>query len=306
MRKCLKMKIDRLVVGTLEENCYIVSKDNNCIIIDPGDQFNKIKNFINYNKFNVVAIFVTHYHFDHIGALDECKKEYDYISSKQPEIPYSNIWVAKILADKIPEGSYLHLSIFNSLRSWNFIKIPKTVYTICNVGGFGIDGPMSTVIGATLAHPGTLHFLIIGDLAFFYDLNSLGNRHVNSNLRILLINNGRGTEFRKKDHACAVFGDDADAFMAAAGHFGCQSKTLVRDYVQNLGFDYIQASSKEEFTNHYEDFVRMQKTNKPMVFEVFTDYHDETVAVNAYRHILEDRIADLKNQVKHKIKSILS
>ncbi len=71
------MKIDRLVVGTLEENCYIVSKDNNCIIIDPGDQFNKIKNFINYNKFNVVAIFVTHYHFDHIGALDECKKEYD-------------------------------------------------------------------------------------------------------------------------------------------------------------------------------------------------------------------------------------
>ncbi|ADY37983.1 2-succinyl-5-enolpyruvyl-6-hydroxy-3-cyclohexene -1-carboxylic-acidsynthase [Phocaeicola salanitronis DSM 18170] len=238
--------------------------------------------------------------------FNECKEEYEYIYGKQPEIPYSNIWVAKMLCDKIPEGSYLHLSIFNSLRSWNFIKITKPVYTICNVGGFGIDGPMSTAIGATLAHPDILHFLIIGDLAFFYDLNSLGNRHVNSNLRILLINNGRGTEFRKKDHACAVFGDDADAFMAAAGHFGCQSKTLVRDYVQNLGFDYMQASSKEEFLNLYKGFTSLQKTDKPIVFEAFTDYRDETTAVDAYRHIVKDSITDLTNKVKHKLKSILS
>ena len=210
------------------------------------------------------------------------------------------------MADKIPEGSYLHLSIFNSLRSWNFIKIPNRVYTICNVGGFGIDGSMSTIIGAALSHPDALHFLVIGDLAFFYDLNSLGNRHVNSNLRILLINNGRGTEFRKKDHACAIFGDDADTFMAAAGHFGNQSKTLVKDYVLNLGFDYMQASSKEEFLSLYNDFVTLQKTSKPIVFEIFTDYHEEVTAVDAYRHIVKDSVIDLKNKVKHKIKSILS
>lgn len=31
------MKIDRVIVGSYLENCYIVSQDNNCIIVDPGD-----------------------------------------------------------------------------------------------------------------------------------------------------------------------------------------------------------------------------------------------------------------------------
>ncbi len=71
------MKIDKIIVGKLECNCYIVIKDKNCIIIDPGDEFNKIDKYIKSNNLKVVAIFITHYHFDHIGALDECKKNYN-------------------------------------------------------------------------------------------------------------------------------------------------------------------------------------------------------------------------------------
>lgn len=68
------MNIKRVIVGSLEENCYIVEKNNKCIIIDPGDEAGKI---ISNITCEVVGILITHYHFDHIGALDELKEKYN-------------------------------------------------------------------------------------------------------------------------------------------------------------------------------------------------------------------------------------
>ena len=68
------MNVKRVVVGILEENCYIVESNNKCIIIDPGDEVDKIVS--NIDK-EVVGILITHYHFDHIGALDELKSKYN-------------------------------------------------------------------------------------------------------------------------------------------------------------------------------------------------------------------------------------
>ncbi len=67
------MKIDKIVVGPLQENCYILTKNNKVIIIDPGDEYSKIKEKINGE---VIAILITHSHFDHVGALEELHKEY--------------------------------------------------------------------------------------------------------------------------------------------------------------------------------------------------------------------------------------
>lgn len=62
------MKVNRVVVGDLQTNCYILSINNKCLVIDPGDEYNKIKETIGNNE--VVGVIVTHYHFDHIGALN--------------------------------------------------------------------------------------------------------------------------------------------------------------------------------------------------------------------------------------------
>ena len=114
--------------------------------------------------------------------LEECKATYDAVYADIPDdIPFSNIWIAKQLSKIIPDNSVMHFGILNSLRSWNFFELPLSVNSYCNVGGFGIDGPLSTVIGGALAAPERLHFLVVGDLAFFYDINSLGNRHLPSN-----------------------------------------------------------------------------------------------------------------------------
>ena len=62
------MKIERVIVGDLETNCYILSIDGKCIVIDPGDEYEKIKNKIGDKE--VVGVIITHSHFDHIGALN--------------------------------------------------------------------------------------------------------------------------------------------------------------------------------------------------------------------------------------------
>jgi len=68
------LKIEILVVGELQENCYIVTKNGKTLIVDPGDEAKRI--IVACKDKNVVEILVTHYHFDHIGALEDVKKEF--------------------------------------------------------------------------------------------------------------------------------------------------------------------------------------------------------------------------------------
>ena len=234
--------------------------------------------------------------------LNDCKAEYQECLSAFPEIEFGNIFVAKHLSSRIPKDSVIHFGIFNSLRSWNFFELDSSIQSSCNVGGFGIDGAVSTLIGASLANPKKLHFLTVGDLAFFYDLNSLGNRHIGNNVRILLVNNGRGIEFRKKDHPGYAFGESADLYIAAGGHFGNMSQSLVKSFVENLGFEYITASNKDEFETMSARFVTEELTDKPMVFEVFPETDNEINNLDAVRHIKESNIP-LMEQITAKAKS---
>lgn len=68
------MNIKCIEVGYLQTNCYIVEKNSDVLIIDPGDEADKI--ISNIGDFNVKAILITHYHFDHIGALEILRDKY--------------------------------------------------------------------------------------------------------------------------------------------------------------------------------------------------------------------------------------
>ena len=240
-----------------------------------------------------------------LTSLNAWKYEYDQIYKMIPELPFSNIWMAKNTAGLLPPNSILHLGILNSLRAWNFFEIPESIEVRCNTGGFGIDGILSTAIGEALGIPNKIVFCIIGDLAFFYDLNSLGNRHISNNIRILLVNNGRGTEFRNYNHPGAQFGEDADAFVAAAEHYGAKSKKLVKHYTTDLGFEYLTASNKEEYQAQLNRFLVPELTNKPMVFEVFTDWQDESNALKKIRNTMIDPDIVKKESMKNTVKSII-
>ena len=71
------MKIKKLIVGSLEENCYIIEKNGKILIVDPGDEYNLISKYIDGNQ--VVGVLITHNHYDHIGALKDVLRNYNLI-----------------------------------------------------------------------------------------------------------------------------------------------------------------------------------------------------------------------------------
>ena len=70
----MEMTTDVVVVGSYETNCYLLRKNGKVLIVDPGDDFQHIKDKIGLDQ--VVGILITHHHFDHVGALEECVNTY--------------------------------------------------------------------------------------------------------------------------------------------------------------------------------------------------------------------------------------
>lgn len=228
-----------------------------------------------------------------------CANELNRISSRIPELPFSNIWVAEKLSKMLPNNSVLHLGILNSLRSFNFFETDSSICVYCNTGGFGIDGCISTLVGAALASPEKMFFGIVGDLAMFYDLNVLGNKHLSSNIRILVINNGIGQEFKNPGHRAAQFGNDTDCFIAAAGHFGNRSNTLLKGICQSLGVEYLAANNKNETLEALEKFTGSDRADKPVLLEVFTSTAEETEALRIISAIESNPTGEAKQFVKN-------
>lgn len=263
-----------------------------------------------YKKLNKVFEMTEKFFFQKYAIQkDKVKKTYytsfknyiENINAQLPEVPFSNIWTASKLSKIMPKNSVIHFGILNSLRSWNFFEIDSSIKTTCNVGGFGIDGNMSSLIGASLLNPQKLYFLILGDLSFFYDMNSLGNIHVSNNVRFLMVNNGKGTEFKHYNCPAGPLEDKADKFVSATGHYGNKSAVLVKNYVESLGFTYLSASNKEEFTSCYESFANPKITDKPIVFEIFTDSKDESDALRNMISIKQSNSGQIKKMAKQVI-----
>lgn len=235
-----------------------------------------------------------------IPTLESWRKATHSLTESFPELPFSNAWLAHETISKLPEDSILHLGIYNSLRNWSFYNVPDGVFAYSNTGGFGIDGGVSSLVGASLSND-KLHFGVFGDLAFFYDMNVLGNRHVGSNVRILLINNGIGTEFKNPDNRAYKLDGLANGYIAAQGHYGNKSHLLVKHYAEDLGFQYISASSKEEYLKNVDYFTNPDHLNKSLIFEVFTDTVLETEALDILYHLKVSK----KLYAKEKVKSII-
>ncbi len=210
-------------------------------------------------------------------------------------LPFSNASIAQFLCDKIPHNSIMQFSILNSLRIWNFFPLHSSIECYSNVAAFGIDGGMSTLIGQSIVTD-ELAFMIIGDLAFLYDINSISIRHIKSNLRIIIINNNGGIEFKySKKH-----NEKINCYIAAGNHYKDAS-----GWAKTCGFEYIPVHSFEEFKNHSEKLVI--KSNKPIIMEAFVNELDE---VDAYEILLNNNrlmtaASSLKGEVKTAIRGII-
>ena len=73
------MKISRLTVGPFEENCYLVVDESSqrAALVDPGDEASRIIRMVRESGATLDAIWLTHAHIDHIGAVAAVKREWD-------------------------------------------------------------------------------------------------------------------------------------------------------------------------------------------------------------------------------------
>lgn len=68
------MKLETVIVSPLQVNCYVITEGDHVIVIDPGDNVDKISKAIRVNN-PKVTILLTHAHIDHMsGALDLSEK----------------------------------------------------------------------------------------------------------------------------------------------------------------------------------------------------------------------------------------
>ena len=189
------------------------------------------------------------------------KEMKQYVDSvAYPDFPYSHVYAIKEVVEKIPSDSILHLSINDSIRIANFFKLNPNIKTYANIGTHGIDGCLSSFLGqaAAVDKPS---FLVIGDLAFFYDMNALRLRHIGNNVHILLINNEGGSEF----YFNHMWKNNASDLHTTARHH-----TKAEGWVRSNNFIYLSAHDKESLGAALQEFMR-DDLDAPVFLEVFTE-----------------------------------
>ncbi|WP_096153419.1 MBL fold metallo-hydrolase [Bacillus sp. FJAT-45066] len=72
------MQYIQIPLGPLQTNAYLLINENkDCVIFDPGSEGEAFNHYLAQNKLNPIAILLTHAHFDHIGAVEEVRKNWN-------------------------------------------------------------------------------------------------------------------------------------------------------------------------------------------------------------------------------------
>lgn len=215
-----------------------------------------------------------------------------------PEFPYSNMYAVQKVMENMPAGANFNIANSTTIRIAQYFDLDESIQVYCNRGVNGIDGCASTFVGQAAASPEVLNFLIIGDLTFFYDMNSIWNRYVGNNIRIML-NNNEGAALFHFNQGTANYPTLNE--NVAAEHFA-----TAKGWVESQGFQYISAKNKEEFEHVLPKFLSSE-SDRPIFFEVFTHKDsDSKVQHDFYDSItLKDTATATKDSAKRVIKSIL-
>ena len=129
------------------------------------------------------------------------------------------------------------------------------------------------------------------------DMNALGIRHIRNNLRVLLVNNNGGAEFKMGNLETKT---DVSSFISAAGHY----KTA-KGWSETNGFKYLCAKDKDEFLAVVDEFL--EGSEKPILLEIFTEASNERKANGLIRtaNFEGTKAENVKNSIKKVLKQTL-
>lgn len=234
------------------------------------------------------------------NAADDQKNDQEYYhlvktfseTVKYPEFDFSSTYAIQQVVTQIPAKSILHMAINNSIRISNFFEINPEVRSYANIGTYGIDGSLSSLIGQSTATE-ELCFMIIGDLSFFYDMNCLRIKHIGNNVRILLLNNEGGGEFYYNG---SWFNNSSDLHTTARHH------TKAEGWVKENNFIYLHAHDKASFDEAMKTFMR-RDLDKSVFLEVFSEMKKDSDVIYDFYNL--SRPIVMSDEVKKKFKGMV-
>ncbi|TNE78366.1 MAG: 2-succinyl-5-enolpyruvyl-6-hydroxy-3-cyclohexene-1-carboxylic-acid synthase [Bacteroidetes bacterium] len=187
--------------------------------------------------------------------------------------PYGEFTATRSFLNTLEDNSVLHVANSMPVRYASFSRArAERVY--CNRGTSGIDGCVSTAVGMAASDTKT-HFLLIGDVAFFYDSNALWNHIAKSNLKIVLQNNGGGGIFRLIDGPAKQ--PELELVFETAHSRNAEALCA------NLGCAYIRAENEEELES---GLASLHAQEGPVVMEVFTNKLENQSFFNQYKQYI--------------------
>ena len=192
-------------------------------------------------------------------------------------LPYSQLSLLQLLIAKLPKDSVLHLANSSTVRYAAYFALPPRVRVVANRGVNGIEGSLSSAVGAALADPTRLHFICIGDLSFFYDLNALWTRSTLRNLRVVLFNNCGGEIFAALPGLSL---DDRSARFVTAPHY-----TSAVSWAISCGFNAVQIQDEAAFTQALPAFL--QESDTPQLLEILTAQESDLAALQLLKAALQ-------------------
>lgn len=131
------MNYRTLVVGIVRANCYLVWNDTACVVIDPGDDFNRIEKALKEIGKPLKAILLTHGHFDHVGAVKELKERYQSVpvmlGAGDEELLREPERVYRGMLSRIPDK--LHLQADRLLQDGDIIEVDGMCFAVLATPG---------------------------------------------------------------------------------------------------------------------------------------------------------------------------
>lgn len=206
------------------------------------------------------------------------RERIDRLPSPTPR--YSSLALVGSLLSHLPEEPcVLHLANSSSVRYAELFRKPRRLLTLCNRGSSGIEGSLSTALGFARQRAEERHFIVIGDLSFFYDLNALGLPEVGSNVRVLLLNNQRGSIFQSLP--------TLEMDRLSQRYITAEHQLRAQGWAESCGWEYlsVREASKLEETMAY--FVG--PSERPRLLEAFVSSEDEIAELQTYFKQLQSR-----------------
>ncbi|MCO6494940.1 MAG: 2-succinyl-5-enolpyruvyl-6-hydroxy-3-cyclohexene-1-carboxylic-acid synthase [Bacteroidetes bacterium] len=170
----------------------------------------------------------------------------------------NDLWAVNECLKVLPQNAVLHLANSMSVRYAAVCVIDNNITIYANRGTSGIDGCIATAVGAALADKEHEHYLISGDLAFFYGINGFWLNRLPGNLKILLLNNHGGNIFDM------IPGPSASN---AKHYFTTPHNRSAKHIASDYGLTYLNANSLSDYRQTLPAFIKSSTTT---VFEIMT------------------------------------